>query len=158
MGHTIKPAGAQNVTILSGDLFQSEAQTLTNAVNTVGVMGKGIAAVFKKRYPDMYADYTRRCQAGTVKLGEPYLFNGSLFGKWVLNFPTKAHWRQPSELESIRTGFRYLRSHITSWGITSLAVPALGCGAGGLDWETVMPVIYEGAANLGVPVEIYSPV
>lgn len=146
-----------NVTVRSGDLFQSEAQTLTNAVNTVGVMGKGIALGFKKRFPKMYEDYSRRCERDEVALGKPYLFKETMSEKWILNFPTKENWRNRSSLSSIQDGLAYLREHIHEWGITSLAVPSLGCGLGGLEWTVVGPVIYRGLAQLDIPVELYAP-
>ena len=88
------------ITVRVGNLFDSSAQTLVNTVNCVGVMGKGIALEFKKRFPEMYRDYEERCDAGKVKLGRPYLFT-DLVGPWVLNFPTKDHWRSVSKLQDI---------------------------------------------------------
>ena len=148
-----------NVTVRSGDLFASQAQTLVNAVNTVGVMGAGIALAFKRRFPEMFADYVRRCKAGEFKLGEPYVFTGEPPARqWVLNFPTKGHWRERSRLGPIRDGLAHLRDHHLEWGITSLAVPALGCGAGGLAWEEAQPALLEGLGSLRIPVELYAPV
>lgn len=165
--------------IENGNLFKSNHQTLTNAVNTLGVMGKGIALLFKKDFNGMYVEYREKCQNGEVKLGEPYLYKppgyknkqhelftwdnaqGEPFvdssRKWVLNFPTKKHWRSPSDPEAIRKGLRYLHEHVDEWGIESLAVPALGCGEGGLSWEKVKPVLIEGLEGLGIDVELYAP-
>lgn len=139
-----------------GDLFNSDAQTLTNTVNCVGVMGKGIALQFKKRFPDMYSDYAIRCEAGDVKLGQPYVYK-QMFDKWVLNFPTKDHWRAVSRLSDLEEGLRYLTSHYKEWGIESLAVPPLGCGYGQLDWEIVGPTLYRHLSELEIPVELYAP-
>jgi len=144
------------VTILTGDLFASPAQTLVNAVNCVGVMGKGVALEFKRRYPAMYADYAQRCSVGSVRPGEPYLFVGQSL-PWILNFPTKRHWRSPSRLEDIVAGLEYLERHHQTWGITALATPALGCGAGQLAWRDVGPVLYRGFNRLAIPVELYAP-
>ena len=144
------------VTTRVGDLFESEAQTLVNTVNTVGVMGKGIALGFKKRFPDMYRDYVRRCENREVELGKPYLFR-SLTPPWIVNFPTKGHWRAPSSLGAIREGIDYLAQHYREWGIESLAVPPLGCGEGGLEWRIVGPTLYRGLAQLDIPVELYAP-
>ena len=153
-----RPVNTGNVTIRRGDLFESEAQTLVNAVNTAGVMGKGIAREFKMRFPDMYREYKERCAAGEVKLGEPYLFTGDPPShRWILNFPTKGHWRERSRLSVIRDGLAYLRDHHLAWGITSLAVPALGCGAGGLAWDEAQPYLVEDLAALRIPVELYAP-
>lgn len=92
------------ITVVRGDLFKSKAQTLVNTVNCVGVMGKGIALGFKKQFPEMFADYVRRCEAGEVRVGQPYLYR-SLLPPWVLNFPTKDHWRSVARLSDITKGW-----------------------------------------------------
>lgn len=138
-----------------GDLFQARTQTLVNTVNCVGVMGKGIAAAFKKRYPAMFGDYVRRCERGEVRLGEPYLWTST--EPWVLNFPTKDHWRSVSRLEHIERGLAYLVEHYQHWGIQSLAVPPLGCGHGGLDWSVVGPTLRRHLDQLDIPVVLYAP-
>lgn len=138
-----------------GDLFRSDAQTLVNTVNCVGVMGKGIAAAFKQRFPDMFKDYVERCEQGQVRLGRPYLWTGSL--PWVLNFPTKDHWRSVSRLHSIEAGLEHLLSHYEEWGIESLAVPPLGCGHGGLDWSVVGPTLKRYLDRTTIPVVMFAP-
>lgn len=143
-------------TVRKGNLFDSGAQTLVNTVNTVGVMGKGIALEFKRRFPDMFADYERRCAAGQVRLGEPYLWQGRL-DPWVINFPTKGHWRSASRLADIEHGLSFLADRLEDWGVTSLAVPPLGAGSGGLDWPTVGPTIYRHLSALPIPVTLYAP-
>jgi O-acetyl-ADP-ribose deacetylase (regulator of RNase III)/uncharacterized protein YwgA len=142
--------------VLVGDLFQSGAQTLVNTVNCVGVMGKGVALEFKKRFPDMHEDYVARCAANQVRLGEPYLFRRPE-PPWVLNFPTKGHWRAVSRLSDIVAGLEYLENHYRDWGITSLAVPPLGCGQGGLEWRVVGPVLLRYLDRLDIPVKLYAP-
>lgn len=144
------------VDVLIGDLFESKAQTLVNTVNTVGVMGKGIALEFRRRFPDMYADYVVRCQRHEVMLGRPYLFKRPQ-APWILNFPTKKHWRSPSELDAILSGLRYLLEHYRGWAITSLAVPPLGSGQGRLEWRVVGPILYRQLSQLVIPVELYAP-
>lgn len=144
------------IKVVQGNLFDSNAQTLVNTVNTVGVMGKGIALEFRHHFPDMYSDYLRRCKAGEVQLGRPYLYRG-LHPPFVLNFPTKKHWRSPSRLEDIVRGLEYLREHYVQWGITSLAVPPLGCGNGQLEWRVVGPVLYQELKKLPIPVQLYAP-
>jgi len=139
-----------------GDLLGSEAQTLVNTVNCVGVMGKGIALDFKRRFPEMYEDYVRRCAAGQVKLGEPYLYK-HLLPPWVLNFPTKQDWRSVSRLGDIVRGLEYLEKHYKEWGIESLAVPPLGCGSGGLEWRVVGPTLYRYLSRFDIPVYLYAP-
>jgi len=142
--------------VLIGDLFQSKAQTLVNTVNCVGIMGKGVALEFKKRFPGMYEDYVQRCQMKQVKLGQPYLYK-QLIPPWILNFPTKDHWRSVSRLEDIIHGLQHLVQHYQEWGITSLAVPPLGCGQGQLEWRVVGPTLYRYLDRLAIPVELYAP-
>jgi uncharacterized protein YwgA/O-acetyl-ADP-ribose deacetylase (regulator of RNase III) len=144
------------VDIREGDLFGSRAQTLVNTVNCVGVMGKGVALGFKRRFPEMFDDYVRRCERGEVRLGRPYLYRQDE-GPWILNFPTKEHWRSMSRLTDIVQGLEYLEEHYERWGITSLAVPPLGAGHGGLEWHVVGPTLYRHLKRLSVPVELYVP-
>lgn len=139
-----------------GDLFESGAQTLVNTVNCVGVMGKGIALEFKKRFPEMFKDYVARCERQEVKLGRPYLYK-TLVLPWVLNFPTKDHWRSVAKLESIVQGLEYLLKNCKEWGITSLAIPPLGCGEGQLDWRVVGPTLYRYLRRMDIPVVLYAP-
>jgi len=144
------------VNVIMGDMFESKAQTLVNTVNCVGIMGKGVALEFKKRFPDMFEDYARRCEAKQVRLGRPYLFK-RLLPPWILNFPTKDHWRSVSRLQDIVEGLRYLQYHYKEWGIVSLAVPPLGCGHGQLEWRVVGPTLYRYLKALDIPVELYAP-
>jgi uncharacterized protein YwgA/O-acetyl-ADP-ribose deacetylase (regulator of RNase III) len=141
---------------LIGNIFESKAQTLVNTVNCIGIMGKGLALEFKKLFPDMYEDYVARCKAHEVKLGEPYLYR-RLFPPWVLNFPTKDHWRSVSRLSDIVAGLEYLEKYYREWEITSLAVPALGCSNGQLEWRVVGPTLYRYLSRLDIPVELYAP-
>lgn len=146
----------EQVEVIKGDLFESKAQTLVNTVNCVGVMGKGLALEFKRRYPGMYQDYVKRCKRDQVKLGEPYLFRGLELPQ-ILNFPTKGHWRSASRLEDITHGLDYLERHYKEWGVISLAVPCLGCQQGQLDWRAVLPMLYRYLSRLNIPVELYVP-
>lgn len=144
------------VKVQVGNIFDSDAQTLVNTVNCVGVMGKGIALEYKKRFPAMYADYVERCNQKEVRLGVPYLYK-SLFPPYILNFPTKDHWRSVSLLEDIIRGLEYLVSKYKDWGIASLAVPPLGCGEGQLEWKIVGPTLYRYLSKLDIPVDLYAP-
>src|SRR5262245_30938499 len=144
------------VAVKIGYLFDSDAQTLVNTVNCVGVMGKGVALEFKNRFPDMYSDYLEKCKAGQVRLGKPYLFR-RIVPPWILNFPTKDHWRSVSRLQDIEDGLRHLLAHYLEWGITSLAVPPLGCGQGQLEWRVVGPTLYRYLNQMDIPVELYAP-
>jgi O-acetyl-ADP-ribose deacetylase (regulator of RNase III) len=142
--------------ILVGDLFESQARTLVNAVNCFGVMGKGIAEQFKRRFPAMFDDYKRRCKRKDVRLGEPYLYRDSS-GIQIVNFPTKGHWRSPSRIADVEHGLDCLVEHATEWNIASLALPALACGNGGLEWCQVGPLIYRKLNTLPINVEVYAP-
>lgn len=139
-----------------GDVMESTAQTLVNTVNCVGIMGKGIALEFKKRFPEMYKDYVRRCKKGDVKLGQPYIYR-ELTYPWIINFPTKDHWRSVACLDDIVRGMRYLLDHYKEWGVTSIAVPPLGCGQGQLEWRVVGPSLYRYLNRMDIPVELYAP-
>jgi len=118
-------------------------------------MGKGIALAFKRRYPEMFKDYVRRCDLGHVVLGRPYVYPAA--DHLILNFPTKDHWRAGSRLSDIIEGLEYLVAHYREWGITSIAVPPLGCGNGQLEWDVVGPTLYRYLSRLDIPVELYAP-
>jgi O-acetyl-ADP-ribose deacetylase (regulator of RNase III)/uncharacterized protein YwgA len=144
------------IRVLIGDIFESKAQTLVNTVNTVGVMGKGIALGFRKRFPEMFEDYARRCERHEVQLTRPYIYR-RLTPPHIINFPTKDHWRSVSKLEDITRGLKYLQAHIAEWGVTSLAVPPLGCGEGRLEWSVVGSTLYRHLRDLSIPIELYAP-
>lgn len=144
------------VKVLIGDIFESRAQTLINTVNTVGIMGKGIALGFRKRFPEMFNDYVIRCERHELRLGKPYLYR-RVTPPNIINFPTKEHWRSVSKLSDIIQGLDYLADHIREWQIISLAVPPLGCGEGKLEWRVVGPTLYRHLANMRIPIELYAP-
>jgi O-acetyl-ADP-ribose deacetylase (regulator of RNase III) len=144
------------VEIREGSVLDADAQTLVNTVNCVGVMGKGIALAFKEQFPSMFRDYAARCEREEVHLGEPYLFR-QLFPPWILNFPTKGHWRARSRLKDIEAGLAFLEAHYREWGIESLAVPPLGCGQGGLSWSVVGPMLERHFAEYDIPVTLWVP-
>jgi O-acetyl-ADP-ribose deacetylase (regulator of RNase III) len=127
------------ITYKTGDIFSSNAQVITNTVNCVGVMGKGLALAYKTKYPQMYADYKALCDAGKVKPGIPYLWEDD--SVQILNFPTKRHWKQDSLLSDIELGLKYLAENYREMGISSIALPPLGCGLGGLSWADVKNLI-----------------
>lgn len=143
-----------------GNLLTAEVDALVNTVNTVGVMGKGIALQFKRAYPANYAFYRAACKAGDVRLGEMLLFDTGRLGprRFVINFPTKGHWKARSRLDDIRSGLADLIRVIRAKKIDSVAIPALGCGNGGLDWGVVRPMIVQAFAELPeVRVLLYPP-
>jgi len=108
--------------VLVGDILESKAQTLVNTVNCVGVMGKGIALEFKKRFPEMFEDYRLRCERDEGRPGVPYLYR-MLTPPQIVNFPTKDHWKSVSRMEDVENGLAYLLSHYREWEIVSLAIP-----------------------------------
>lgn len=122
-----------------GNLFDASVDALVNTVNEVGVMGKGVALMFREKFPASSEDYMLAARRGRVRVGKVYVTEGdSLVGpRWLIHFPTKKHWRHPSRLEWIREGLRDLIRVIRDRGITSVALPPLGCGNGGLDWDVV---------------------
>lgn len=132
-------------------LFSSQAQTVVNTVNTVGVMGKGLASEFKKRYPAMFAVYKKLCDEGLFDIGQLWLWKGP--DQWVLNFPTKKHWKAPSKLEYIEAGLKKFVENYEERGIREIAFPRLGCGNGGLEWDVVKPLMEKYLAPL--PILIY---
>lgn len=139
-----------------GDMFESRCGTIVNTVNCVGAMGKGIALEFKKRYPEMYREYVDKCRLGEVKPGKPYIYNNA-DGTRILNFPTKDHWRSPSRLSYVMDGLDWFVKHYEEYGVKSIAFPPLGCGNGGLTWETVGPLMYRKLCDLPIEIEIYAP-
>lgn len=145
----------------TGDLLKAPAEALVNAVNTVGVMGKGIALQFRERFPEMFASYAKDCAAGSVRLGQMHVFDrGSqrTVARWIINFPTKRHWREPSRMTDIEAGLVALVATMKEHRIRSLAVPALGCGLGGLPWAEVQPRIEQAFASLAdVRILLYGP-
>lgn len=145
----------------TGDLLLAEVDALVNAVNTVGVMGKGIALQFKRAYPENFADYKASCDRGDVVVGRMHVHEvrGREDGpRFIVNFPTKRHWRARSRIEDIEAGLVALRAEIVGRGITSLAVPPLGCGHGGLPWHEVEPMIRQALGDVpGVGIRLYEP-
>jgi len=146
------------ITYVVSDLFQSPARVLVNAVNVVGVMGKGVAEQFKRCYPDMFEQYRTLCDAGQFTVGQLWLYRTP--HKWVMNFPTKSHWRDPSRVEYVEAGLRKFAETYAEQGITSISFPLLGCGAGGLDWPTqVRPLMerYLSPLPVNTYIHLYEP-
>lgn len=141
------------IKFVQGDIFKSKAQTLVNPVNCKGAMGKGLAFGFRMHWPDMYNAYKLACKQGIVRPGNPLLFEGS---PQILSVPTKDDWRNPSTYEIVEAGINAIKENYQKWHITSLAIPALGCGLGGLSWNKVKPLIME-LAVLPIDIEVYEP-
>lgn len=145
----------------TGNLLEADVEALVNTVNTVGVMGKGIALMFKDTFPENYSEYGKACQEHQVELGRMFVTRrDALFGpKWIINFPTKAHWRFPSKIKWIEEGLDNLKLVIRENGIRSIALPPLGAGNGGLDWKEVRALIDEKLTELSnVDIIVYEPI
>jgi O-acetyl-ADP-ribose deacetylase (regulator of RNase III) len=129
--------------LLQGSLFDTDAEAWVNTVNTVGVMGKGIALQFKERFPRNFELYEAACKRGELRTGQLLMTETGLLGppRFIINFPTKAHWREKSRLSYIEEGMAALAQLVQQFHIQSIALPPLGCGNGGLDWKLVRPVI-----------------
>ncbi len=145
---------------IAGNLLNADAEALVNTVNCIGFMGKGIALQFKQAYPDNFDAYERACKAGDVRPGRMFTFTTNLMmnPRYLINFPTKRHWRGDSRIEDIDAGLVALVAEIKRLGIKSIAVPPLGCGNGGLDWAEVRPLIVAAFKSLpDVRVLLFSP-
>lgn len=138
---------------IEGNIFTSPAQVIVNTVNTVGVMGKGIALSFKKRYPQMFEVYRKACDKHQLTIGKLMLFYAP--DHWVLMFPTKEHWRNPSKLEYLEAGLKKFVNTYADKRITSIAFPKLGCGNGELAWDSVKPIMEKYLKPLPITVYIY---
>lgn len=132
----------------TGNLLEADVDALVNTVNTVGVMGKGLALQFRQKYPDNYRAYAQACKAGRVVVGKMFVFERPLRPRYLINFPTKEHFRNPSKIEWIKDGLDDLVQHVTQNGVESIAIPPLGCGLGGLDWHVVKPMIVKAFSSV----------
>ncbi|ACF00621.1 Appr-1-p processing domain protein [Rhodopseudomonas palustris TIE-1] len=148
------------IRLVTGNLLERRVDAIVNTVNTVGVMGKGIALQFKRKWPANAKAYEAACKRGEVVPGKMFVFdNGGLIApKFIINFPTKRHWRQPSRMADIEAGLVDLIVQIRHLQIRSIALPPLGCGNGGLDWDQVRPKIEAAFRELpDVDVELFAP-
>ena len=143
-----------------GNLLDAPAEALVNTVNTVGVMGKGIALMFKEAYRENFNLYKAACKAGRVEVGQMFVTEPNILmgPKWIINFPTKKHWRAPSRMTWVSSGLEDLHRIIKEKGIRSIALPPLGSGNGGLDWERVRMEIIDKLSDLEeVEILVYEP-
>lgn len=144
----------------TGNLLQAEAEALVNTVNCDGFMGKGIALQFKQAWPENFDAYAKACRAKEVRPGQMFIWEtGRMVNpRYIINFPTKRHWRGNARIEDIRSGLRSLVADVRRLGIRSIAVPPLGCGNGGLDWQDIYPLIESAFAELpDTQVQLFSP-
>jgi O-acetyl-ADP-ribose deacetylase (regulator of RNase III) len=143
-----------------GDILRDESEAIVNTVNCVGVMGRGIALQFRNAYPENYKAYEKACQRGEVQPGRMFVHEtGELTGpRYIINFPTKRHWRGKSRMEDIDSGLEALVELLRKKKIQSIALPPLGSGLGGLDWSEVRPRIVTALGDLNdLKVTIYEP-
>lgn len=143
-----------------GNLLEADVEAVVNTVNTAGVMGKGIALMFKERYPDIFKEYAAACRQDEVQVGSMFVTEtNELTGpRWVIHFPTKKHWRAPTKLEWVEEGLRDLRDVIVRNEIRSIALPPLGCGNGGLEWSVVRGIVERTLSELDdVEIVVYEP-
>ncbi len=136
-----------------GDIFDSKAHVIVNTVNCKGVMGKGLALAFKQRYPAMFPVYQQECKTGKLHIGRPTLYKQST--PWILNFPTKDHWKPPSKIEYLEKGLEYFVANYKKAGIKSIAFPKLGAQNGKLPWDEVGPLMARYLSQLDIDVYIY---
>lgn len=158
---TIRPGPEQPmIRIKTGDIFEEDAEALVNTVNCVGVMGRGVALQFKRRFPENFNAYAAKCKLNEIKLGQVFVFEtGLIHGpRYIINFPTKRHWRSKSRLADIQTGLKSLARAIRERRIVSVAIPALGSGLGGLDWHAVRVSMQDALDGLDtVSIAIFAP-
>jgi Predicted phosphatase homologous to the C-terminal domain of histone macroH2A1 len=143
-----------------GNLLEADVEALVNTVNTVGVMGKGVALQFKIAYPQMFKEYQKACKKGQVQIGKMYIYQNNAIKnpKFIINFPTKQHWREPSDMFFVREGLKALIDVVKTNKIKSIALPPLGCGMGGLNWIEVLPTIQQAFKELpDVRVLVFPP-
>ncbi|MCG2612844.1 macro domain-containing protein [Terrimonas sp. NA20] len=148
------------ISYYSGDLLRSDTDAIVNAVNTVGVMGKGLALQFRNEFPLNYKKYQVACKNGGLQPGKLLLcrdHNPAGEERVIVNFPTKIHWRLPSQYEYVEEGLKALVKLISEEKIKSIAIPPLGCGLGGLDWAIVKPMMISYMEMVDADVRIYEP-
>lgn len=144
------------ITFTSGNMFDIAADIRINTVNCVGVMGAGLALAFKTKYPDMFRAYQKACKAGEVKPGKLHVWK-ELYGDWIINFPTKRHWREPSRYEDIESGLIALKKYLADQGKLKVLLPAVGCGHGGLDWSRISEMIRKHLKDLEADIIVFEP-
>ncbi|HHJ4203746.1 TPA: macro domain-containing protein, partial [Aeromonas veronii] len=143
----------------TGNLLDAPVEALVNTVNTVGVMGKGIALMFKERFPANMRAYAEACKQGDVVTGKMFITQtGELLGpRWIVNFPTKQHWRNPAQMAWIQDGLQDLRAWLQAQQVSSIAIPPLGAGNGGLPWPEVKQAIETALGDLDIDILLYEP-
>lgn len=169
-----KTALTPHLTVVDGDMFFSRMHTLTVSVNCVGVMGKGLASRAKYQFPDVYVFYQDSCRKGSLQMGKPVIYKretsldyqladdpstltNANSETWFLLFATKQHWKQNADIRGIEKGLQWIQNNYEKEGIKSLAIPALGCGLGRLEWQDIGPLLCKYLISLGISVEVFLP-
>lgn len=145
------------LTFTDGNLFEGNHFAIVNTVNCVGVMGKGIALQFKKRYPRNFLEYKRYCDSKQLVPGTLHIHYHNDNPKYIINFPTKRHWRDDSRLDDIVSGLRKLKKFLIEYDIPDIGIPALGCTNGKLDWEIVREIIIKELEGVPTNITLYNP-
>ena len=149
------------IVFTTGNILKSNAEAIVNPVNTVGVMGKGLALQFKNLFPDMYKQYYNLCRENKIKIGvvSVYKINNLLGQKYIINFPTKKHWKEKSSIDYIYSGLHSLVDFLNTHNVESIAIPPLGCGNGGLPWDMVKQAMLEVLSGIdNTSITIYKPI
>lgn len=147
------------IKVCQGNILEAQVEALVNPVNCVGIMGKGLALKFKQVYPENFLQYQVACRAGEVRPGAMFITTTALTNpRYIINFPTKRHWKEKSYLQDIETGLVVLVAEVKKLEIQSIAIPALGCGLGGLNWKEVEPLVINAFEPLPeVQVMLFAP-
>jgi len=143
------------IRFVDGNLFDNKYDIIVNTINCAGVMGKGVALEFKKRYPKMFREYRKVCLKNEIRPGDIWVWKRD--DEWVVNFATKDHWRFPSKYSYIDDGLEKLRTYLSGFGNISVGIPPLGCGNGGLDWNRVKYTIVEKLKYLECDITLFNP-
>ncbi|MEP4052916.1 MAG: macro domain-containing protein [Litorimonas sp.] len=149
-----------SLTFETGDIFKSSSEAIVNPVNTVGVMGKGLALMFKKKFPENFHAYKIACECGDLQIGKIFATKSPNHPSfcWIVNFPTKKHWRAKSEISWIELGLKDLKFFLLDNNIRSISIPALGSGLGGLNWPDVKNLMAKELSELqGIEVLVFEP-
>ena len=152
------------INFVTGNFFDHNADIRINTVNCVGIMGAGVALQFKNKYPEMYKEYLKVCNDNSIKIGKPHVWSNNTFfndenndNTIIINFPTKLHWKNPSEYEYIEKGLEWLSNFLLNHQGKTITIPALGCGHGGLDWNIVKKMIVESLSKINMNILVFEP-
>ncbi len=143
------------IEVIKGNLFDYKGDILINTVNCVGIMGKGIALEYKNRFPKMFQSYKKACKNNEVHPGKLHIWRTNT--EWIINFPTKRHWRNDSLYEDIGLGLKSLRKYLEDYGELTVLMPPLGCGNGNLKWNNVLTLIKDQLFDIKATIIVFKP-